>query len=139
MKIKNIKKSVLISIVGLALLQGCGSVINAPDWKLIQSVGGLTIEDPVFNDGEWFLPVNLDVSSYKAGTKSELVCTETKTRVFADKIELSIRTDSKRNRPEASSKCPAAKIGLPLDGDYAVVFKDPEGLRHDLKSINIKL
>ena len=112
--------------ISMALFS-CAGVITQPDWRFIQTMGGLNVSELEMVDGEYYVPVNLNVGSFKRGTKSEMVCTHTSVRVAGKQLLLRIKTDSKRNVPSASAQCPKAKLGLVPDGDYRVIFIDANG------------
>jgi len=109
------------------LVFSCASVITQPDWEFIQSVGGIEADQLEMIDGIYYLPVNINFASYKPGTKSAMVCTDTSARIAGKQILLRVKTDSKKNAPNATAQCPKAKIGGIPDGNYRVVYIGPKG------------
>lgn len=106
------------------LFSACAGVVTQPDWKFVNSVGGISVDSLEMIDGLYYLPVKMSVASYKPGTKSEMVCTSTSTRVAGSMIWLYVKTDSRKNAPRASAECPKAKVGGIPDGKYRVLFVD---------------
>jgi hypothetical protein len=131
----NLFKKVIISSLMTSMLIACAGVITQPDWKFIQSVGGLSVNELEIKGGLYYLPVNLSVASYKAGTKSAMVCTDTSARVAGKQIFLRISTDSKKNAPNATAQCPSAKIGGIPDGHYRVMYIDADGNTHKIGDV----
>lgn len=119
-------KSILLTVAcaSVLFLTACASVVTQPDWKFIQSVGGLTVGELEMIDGIYYLPVNMSVASY---TKSDMVCVGSSARVAGKQIFLSVQTDSRENRINATPDCPKARIGGIPDGNYRVMYKDPDG------------
>lgn len=113
-----------IVLVPVLFMATCASVVTQPDWKFVNSVGGISVDRLELIDGIYYLPVHMSVASYKPGTKSEMVCTNTSTRVAGKQIWLYVNTDSKTNAPNASADCPKAKVGGIPDGKYSVLFVD---------------
>ena len=109
------------------LINACAGVVTQPDWKFIQSVGGISVDELESSDGIYYLPIKMSVASFKPGTKSEMVCTSARARVAGKQILLRIKTDSKKNKPNASAQCPKAKVGGIPDGNYRVVYIDADG------------
>ena len=99
-------------------------VVTKPNWKFVNSMGGISVSELEMIDGIYYLPVNMSVASYKPGTKSEMVCTSTSTRVAGKMIWVYVRTDSRKNAPRESAQCPKAKVGIIPDGKYRVLFVD---------------
>jgi hypothetical protein len=98
-------------------------------------VGGISVGELEVLGGIYYLPVKMNVASYKPGTKSEMVCTKTRARVAGKQIWVYVNTDSKRNAPGASAQCPKAKIGGIPDGTYRVLFVEPNGEKHKIGEV----
>lgn len=113
-----------VACASVLFLTACASVVTQPDWKFIQSVGGLTVGQLEMIDGIYYLPVNMSVASH---SKPAMVCVDTAARVAGKQIFLSVQTDSRENQPNASSECPKARIGGIPDGNYRVMYRGPEG------------
>jgi len=124
MKQKTFLSRVAFFVGALFLISACASTVTQPDWKFVNSVGGISIGELEMIDGIYYLPVNMSVASYKPGTKSEMVCTSTSTRVAGKMIWLYVRTDARKHAPRASAECPKAKVGGIPDGKYRVLFVD---------------
>lgn len=133
------KLNKLVVFLGAMLLASCASTVTQPDWKLIQSVGGVKVSNPEIQNGEYYLPIELDFSSYKRGTKSALVCTGTSTRVGGKLIFLWIKTDLVRFNPQGTSICPDARLGLIPDGDYRVIFMGADGAEVPISEVTVNL
>jgi len=129
-KIKNI-----LLILLLTSVFSCSSSITQPDWKFIQSIGGISADKLEMIDGIYYLPVKLNLASYKPGTKSAMVCTATSARIAGKQIMLRVKTDSMKNVPTASVDCPKAKIGGIPDGEYRVVYVGPDGESHKVNDV----
>lgn len=133
MKISQVKNIGLV-LAGASLFS-CASVVTQPDWDFIQSVGGVKAEKLEMLEGIYYLPVEIDFASYKPGTKSEMVCVDTSARIAGKQILLRIKTDAKKNAPNATAQCPNAKIGGIPDGNYRVVYIGPEGESHKVSDV----
>lgn len=133
MTINKIKKLIVMLIA--TSLFSCASVITQPDWKFIQSIGGISAEKLEMIDGIYYLPVKLNLAAYKPGTKSAMVCTDTSARIAGKQILLRVKTDSRKNSPNASVDCPKAKIGGIPDGEYRVVYIGPDGESHKVSDV----
>ncbi len=133
----NLKKFMAFGL--MMILLSCASTVTQPDWKLIRSVGGLKVANPEIREGEFYLPIELDFSAYKRGSNSALVCTDTSTRVGGKLIFLWVKTDSVKNAPKATSKCPAARLGLIPDGEYRVIYMAPEGVQVPVGEVIVNL
>jgi len=131
----NTIKHLIISSLLTTLLVACAGVVTQPDWDFIQSVGGISVEKLETIDGIYYLPIKMSVASYKAGTKSAMVCTGAKARVAGKQILVRITTDSKKNAPNASTQCPKAKVGGIPDGNYRVVHIDADGNTNKISDV----
>jgi hypothetical protein len=112
------------------------------DWGFIQSVGGIAIGEPKFENSHWVLPVHCDVTGLKAITteptalNSGLVWTDTKTRIAGNVIYLSIET-ALAGIGGKSSDCGPAKLGKPKPGTYKVMYRSPDKSTDSLGVIEI--
>jgi hypothetical protein len=102
---------------------------ESQDWAFVQSVGGIALDRPFEKEGEWFLPVQCNVSGLKAVTtqptamNSGIVCTKIKAKIEERSIFLTVVTGIPREGTGAS--CPPAKLGAIEKGNYSVFYLSP--------------
>jgi len=106
------------------ILYSCASVVTEPDWKFVQSVGGISVGELEMIGGQYYLPINMSVASY---TKTSMVCTDSSARVAGKEIWVKVKTNSLSNVPTGSTECPKARLGGIPDGNYRVMYVGPEG------------
>jgi hypothetical protein len=139
---KSIKKSIAWLIIVLSLA-GCTSCLRETrDWAFIQSVGGISIGQPVNTQDGWYLPVNCDVSGLRTITtkptqlNSALVCQRVLTSEDGDTLFISVQTSVVDGKLETPS-CRAVNIGNLKRGRYSIKYKDPNGTSHEIGSIEL--
>lgn len=130
------------------LLVGCASCASlltsrGQSWDMIQSVGGLRVDDPTRQpDGTTFLPVVCNVSGLDAITvkpttiNSALVVKKTTARFRKNRIQIQIVTCVVDNKHTPTSK--GVDLGTPLSGIYQVEYLNPDGSTIPLKRIEIE-
>ena len=140
MKLNVSLKQLSILLSPVLFLAACVGVVTQPDWKFVNSVGGISADKLELVNGIYYLPVHMSVASYKPGTKSEMVCTSTAARVAGKQIWVYVTTDSKNNAPKASADCPKAKVGGIPDGKYSVLFVDEKNdVKHPIGEVEANL
>jgi len=132
-------------VVVISFVAGCSLPLRETrDWSFIQSVGGISIGQPVSTQDGWYLPVYCDVSGLKKTTikptqlNSALVCRKALTSRDNQTILISVQTGVVGDGPETSS-CRAVNIGNLGKGRYSIKYKDPNGTTHEVGSIEIEL
>jgi hypothetical protein len=116
-----------LTVLSVVLWLGCSTAFAGDrPWSFVTAVGGLKVGAPVHSDGEWSLPIQGDVSGLKAITNrpttmnSALVCEAVKARVKGQDIFLMLKTTLVHG--DATSACPAAKLGKLANGSYSVWY-----------------
>jgi hypothetical protein len=129
--------------VALFLVVGCSLAFRETrDWSFIQSVGGISVGQPVSTQDGWYLPVNCDVSGLQTTTvkptqlNSALVCYKVLATGDNQTIFISVQTSVAGSGPGTSS-CRAVNIGNLRKGRYSIRYKDPNGMSHEVGSIEI--
>src|ERR1700681_2247629 len=100
----------------------CGLVFCAPtfaatpqSWDFVVSVGGMSVGEPVLENGVWSLPIQADVSGLESFTfkptalNSTLVCARVAAKIIAKDIFLTIYSDLPG--VAKSARCPATQLG----------------------------
>jgi hypothetical protein len=129
------------------MLMGCSSCVSlltsrAQSWEMIQSVGGLRVDDPVRQpDGHVFLPVVCDVSGLVAITvkptmmNSALVVRKVAVRRRAERIQLQVVTCLVDHRHTSLST--RVDLGVLNKGFYLVEYRNPNGITIFVRKIEI--
>ena len=140
----NKRRSISVAIA-LLLMPGCSLALReTKDWPFIQSVGGISIGQPVSTQDGWYLPVNCDVSGLQTTTikptqlNSALVCYKVLASGDNQIIFISVQTSIVGSGPQTSS-CRAVNIGNLRKGRYSIKYKEPNGSSHEIGSIDIVL
>ena len=130
---------VLIPTIG-----GCFNIfMETRNWDFIQSVGGIDIGKPFYENNIWFLPVKCDVSGLQQITikptllNSALACAEVEAKIENRNIYLTVKTalvDKKENSPI----CGDALLGEISGGEYEVFYKGTDGQVGNIGKIKIK-
>lgn len=121
---------VLVLVLFMSLA-GCSAFSEPRDWDFVQSVGGIAFDRPSLESGEWVLPIQADVSGLQKITvaptllNSGLSCKAVEVSIEDKVIYLTLVTGlGGRGR---TSICPAARLGVPAPGAYAVMYRAPRG------------
>ncbi|MEI7901096.1 MAG: hypothetical protein WCK89_12660 [bacterium] len=137
-----------LTIVFLSvLLMGCASCVSLltssrQSWEMVQSVGGLRVDDPVTHaDGTVFLPVMCNVSGLDTITvkptmiNSALVVRKIGTRIRAGKIQIRIVTCvvDKKHTPLIVG----VDLGILKRGTYQVEYLNPDGSTVSVRKVEI--
>jgi len=116
--------------LSLLLLTLAAPTFAGPEnWTFVQSVGGLTVKDPVRAKQGWVLPIHANVSGLETiaakptALNSALVCERTSSTIEGRRIFITIVTGPAR--ANASSRCPSASIGEVPPGAYGVYYRGP--------------
>src|SRR4029077_17489159 len=131
---KCLRVAILLPVVADAATQ---------NWAFVESVGGLTVSDPVRVEGQWLLPVQADVaglesfSSKDTTLNSALACSKVAATVRGTNIFLAIVTGVAG--PGASARCPPAKLGSLPPGDYNVFYRGPDNVAVRIRTVSIGL
>ena len=141
-------KKHLAMLLIIPLLAGCASCAllltsRGQSWDMIQSVGGLRVDDPATQpDGTTFLPVVCNVSGLEEITvkpttiNSALVVKKTTARFKEDSIQIQIVTCVVDDKHTSVSK--GVDLGTLSSGIYQVEYLNPDGSTIPLKQIEIK-
>ena len=105
--------------------------------------GGVRVDQPVRKNNQWSLPVVCNVSGIKTITRpprvihSGLAWSESIARIEGDRIEITVVTAMQGSRAPTAICGPAA---LPRNsrGSYQVFYRDPDGARHLLDTIELR-
>lgn len=122
----------------------CASFGEERDWEFIQSVGGITTGDPVFENGGWQLPVQCNVAGLRKITvkptmlNSGLVWADTEARIKDGVIYLSVET-TLAGIGDGSSDCGPAMLGDIKPGKYNVMYLSPNKSSNFIGEIEIGL
>ena len=110
---------------------------------MIQSVGGLRVDDPmVQTDGTVFLPVLCNVSGLETITvkptmiNSALVVRKIATQCRKDRIHLQVVTCVVDNKHTSVTK--GVDLGVLTKGTYQVEYLNPDGTTVNVRKIEIK-
>lgn len=129
------------------LLAGCAScagrlTAQGQPWGMIQSVGGLRVDDPVVQpDGTTYLPVlcnvsGLDTITVKPTTmNSGLVVRKIAVKRRAEKIQIQVVTCAVDNQHTSVPK--GVSLGKMPEGTYQLEYVNPDGTTVMLKEVNI--
>jgi len=137
--------AMLLIIPLLAGCTSCASLLTSrgQSWGMIQSVGGLRVDDPAKQpDGTTFLPVVCNVSGLEAITvkpttiNSALVVKKTTAKFKKDRIQIQIVTCVVDDKHTSVSK--GVNLGNISSGVYQVEYLNPDGSTIPLKQIEIK-
>lgn len=130
-------KRTLFTLVALSLLP-VAAVAKPLEWSGVQAVGGVRIGTPYAKSGQWYLPVEADVSGLKGGTvvNSGLGCAVT---ARPDGGTLLVTVDAKLagSLARSSAKCEPVKLGHIKAGGYDVVYRSPSEPDQALGRIDI--
>jgi len=141
-------KTHLALFLVVPLLTGCSWLAplltsEAQPWSMIQSVGGLRVDDPVSRpDGTVFLPVVCNVSGLQKITtepttmNSGLVVKNTTAKIEQMSIQIQILTCVVDKKHSALSK--GVNLGRPESGTYQVEYLNLDGSTVPLREIEIK-
>src|SRR5688572_9643837 len=117
----------LFVLPALLILQGCSlAFAEERPWSFVTAIGGLEVGTPIQSSGRWSLPIRADVSGLQTITNkpttinSALVCEVVKARVKGQDIFLILKTTLAHG--DATSICPAAKLGRLAPGRYSVWY-----------------
>jgi hypothetical protein len=134
----------LVVLPALLMLHGCSlAFAEERSWSFVTAVGGLEVGKPVQSSGRWSLPIRADVSGLKTITNkpttinSALVCEVVKARVKDQDIFLILKTTLAHG--DATSICPAAKLGRLATGRYNVWYGAPRAKGISLGTIDVAL
>lgn len=128
----------LIPTCAIGMLVGRGQT-----WAFMQSVGGIMIGTPRYQKGSWSLPVECDVSGHtRVSTEPtrlnpETVWAGTMIEVEKDRIYLTIDT-SAPPPGKANTACGLTNLGRLKPGRYSVIYRDPDGSQHPIRTIELK-
>ena len=138
----------LTIIILVPLLAGCLSCVSiltshGQSWEMIQSVGGLRVENPVKQiDGTIFLPVICNVSGLDTITvkptvlSSALVVKKIAAKCRKDRILIQVVTCVADNKHVSSTK--GVSLGRPKTGSYQGEYLNPDGSTVLLRTVDIK-
>ncbi len=133
-----------LTVLSVVLWFGCSTALGGEQpWSFVTSVGGLTVGTPVQSDGGWLLPIQADVSGLKAVTtkpttlNSALVCEAVKANVKGQDIFLMLKTALVHG--DATSACPAAKLGKLPNGSYSVWYGTSRSAGISLGTVRVAL
>jgi hypothetical protein len=96
------------------------------NWAFVQSVGGISIGEPVREGSGWILPVRADLSGFSKITvqptahNSGMACRETRATVTRNTILLVVVSTVAGDGREA--RCPPAHLGALTPGTYSVAY-----------------
>ena len=108
---------------------GCSVPGNPMNWAFVQSVGGITVHQPIVKTGDWVLPLNVDVSGQQAfSTKptklnSGLSCQSVQAQTESSAIYLTVMVAVAE--PNGKTECSYAKTGTLSPGNYKVFYRGP--------------
>jgi hypothetical protein len=132
-----------LACLALAILLPVLADAAVESWAFVESVGGLTVADPVQVGGYWLLPVRANVSGLESISRkptklnSALACSNVAATVTGASIFLAIVTGVAG--PGASARCPAAKLGSPPRGGYTVFYRGPDNIAVRIRTVSIGL
>ena len=141
------KRNLMVIILS-SLLAGCVSPASmmtsrSQSWILIQSAGGLRVDDPVTQaDGTIFLPVICNLSGLETITvqptlvNSALAVKEITAGLRDDKIQIQVVTCAADNKHTSVST--GVNLGTPKKGTYRVEYLNPDGITVSIREIAIK-
>ena len=131
-----------LAVILLLSVAACSDTIGGiASWKFVQSVGGLSIGDPVRDALGWTLPVRANVSGLTKVTvqptslNSGIACLETRAMVEGSTIFISIVTGAAGVGRVA--RCPPAVLGQLAPGRYSVVYRGKDSSQGSVGSIVI--
>ena len=137
----------LTIIILVSLLAGCLSCVSiltshGQSWEMIQSVGGLRVENPVKQiDGTIFLPVICNVSGLDTITvkptaiNSALVVRKIAVKQRKEKIQIQVVTCVVDNKHTSVAK--GVSLGKMPEGTYQLEYLNPDGTTVNLKEVKI--
>ena len=137
-----------IVLVLLVLQAGCASIAplvttRTLSWELIQSVGGISVGEPVIHtDNTVFLPVDCNVSGVRKVTveptqiNSALVVKKVKAKVRGNRIKIQVVTCFVDGKNTATSQ--GVNLGRVSEGRYDVEYLSPDGSTVSLRSIEVR-
>ena len=132
----------------IPLLMGCVSCASlltsqGQSWEMIQSVGGLRVDDPVTQgDGTVFLPIVCNVSGLDTITvkptmlNSALVVRKITAKCRKDRILIQVVTCVVDNKHTSISK--GVRLGRMKPGAYHVEYMNPDGTMMMVRRIEIQ-
>lgn len=98
-------------------------------WEFVQSVGGLSVGYPSLDSGNWYLPVQANVSGLENITResttlnSGTACKEVKAEVDGERIYLTLITSV--GGTDKDARCPSVFLGQIAAGKYNVYYRGP--------------
>jgi hypothetical protein len=130
-------------VVSILMLTSCGAALSERrDWRFVQAVGGMAVEQPVRDSRGWALPVRINVSGTRAITveptllNSALACDSVQAVIDGRIIYLTVVT---RLVDEGSTAvCPAARLGQQQPGVYSVMYRSPDMAVISLQTVNLQ-
>ena len=138
------KKSLIIVLLIFSQSALCALLGEERDWEFIQSVGGISIGEPVVEKNNWLLPVKCNVAGLREITvkpttlNSGLVWADTEVGIKGGVIYLSIETALVGMGGE-SSDCGPAKLGEIEPGKYSVMYLSPDKSTNPIGDVEIGL
>ena len=132
--------SLVAAVCALATLSAAAESVS---WDFVQSVGGLTIGQPVKSSAGWQLPIRADVSGLRTVTvqpkvmNSGIACVETRAAVEGSSIFLTVITGIASS--DRSAACPPAMLGSIAPGPYLVKYRGGNGPVMPIGKVNIAL
>ena len=137
----------LAMLVLAPMLAGCAScagllTAQGQSWGMIQSVGGLRVDDPVVQaDGTTYLPVLCNVSGLDTITvkptaiNSALVVRKIAVKQRKEKIQIQVVTCVVDNKHTSVAK--GVSLGKMPEGTYQLEYLNPDGTTVNLKEVKI--
>lgn len=140
----NRKLAMLVLAPLLAGCVSCAGLLTAQGqpWGMIQSVGGLRVDDPAVQaDGTTYLPVLCNVSGLDTITvkptamNSVLVVRKIAVKRRKEKIQIQVVTCVVDNKHTSVAK--GVSLGKMPEGTYQVEYLNPDGTTVNLKEVKI--
>ena len=126
----------------LPLILSCTNcTAELQSWSFVQSVGGVSIEEPYEEHDAFYLPIKVDVSGLQEIThkptmlNSALMCSRTGHAIIGNEVHISIYTSVVNDT--AGTNCKRIPLLGIKDGEYSVFYKTEIDGKHLLGNITI--
>lgn len=128
------KGIIALAVVCAVLPKPASAFVSEQDWAYVQAIGGMKLGTPQQKDGNWTLPVDIDVTGSRAVTTQPtaqhpgLVCAGIQAEPHGNTFYFSLFTSYPWLGADKGGGCPPIVLGHLSPGTYTLYYR---GLNED--------
>jgi hypothetical protein len=138
-----VRSLAVLAVLGLFMPRSAAAFVSEQDWQYVQSVGGMRLGQPQQKEGNWTVPVEIDVTGSRPITTQPtaqhpgLVCAGIQAEPHDAEIYLTLFTSYPWLGADKGGGCQPIVLGHLTTGHYTLYYKGLDEQPIKLADLNI--